>query len=133
MKIDRKQLAVSMLTCRTIDEICQKHKISISTFYRIRQEPGFSEMVNKEKEKLYLQAMIIAQAATLEAIETLRNIHLDTKNPPSARVSAAGKIIETGQAAFDAAEIMERVAEVERRLSDAEALSKFAVIKRSAG
>lgn len=133
MKKDRDQLAISFLTCRTVGEVCTRHGISESTFYRIRKDPAFMAAVAEQKQILFHKSMMIAQAASLEAVEVLRQVAADITYPPSARVSAAGRILDMAQNAFDAEQLTERLNALERRLENAEKTNIIQINPRTPG
>jgi hypothetical protein len=117
MKQDREKIALDILLCRSIVEVCEKNGISESTCYRIQRENGFDSIMREQKNQLFAQARATAQAAGREAVDTLRVILVDTGAPASARVSAAGKLLDMGFAVFEQEEIVDRLTELERRLN----------------
>lgn len=129
MKVDRDKLAIDFLTMRTVGEICKKHKISESTFYRIRREDGFMGVVKEQKDRMFLTTILTAQAASLEAMEALRDILADKDSPASARVSAAGRILDMAQDSFDAEAIIARVKQLEERLEASEKVKKISATR----
>jgi hypothetical protein len=116
MKPDLEQLAMDKLLCRTRVEVCSKNQISESTFYRLQREPEFAAILRETKNKLFSEARSVAQASCLEAVVVLRQIASDESAPPSARVSAAGRLIDMGQTSFEAEEIIDRLDQLERRI-----------------
>ena len=113
---DKARIALDLLLCRTNLEVCQRNQISETTLYRLKKEPEFQEIVSAQKRALFQDAMQKAQAYGAEAIEVLRDVATDATAPPSARVSAASKILELGSTMFDQEEITERITALERSL-----------------
>ncbi len=115
MKPDVDKIALDTLICRTTDEVAGKNSISVSSLYRIRQGADFAEAVKRHKANLFRDAMNTAQASASDAVATLREIIGDGQAPASARVSAAGKLLDIGLSVYDQEEIVERLVALERR------------------
>ncbi len=116
MKPDHDKIALDLLLCRTSQEVCERNGISQSTFFRLKKDTQFIDIVREKKKQLFHQTMMKAQAYSLDAVEVLREVSLDSCAPASARVSAAAKIIEIGQNVHDQEEIVERLDDIERRV-----------------
>lgn len=117
-KYNREQIAIDLLLCSTNLEVCKKNNISETTLYRLKKDAEFQKIVNTQKEKLFNETMVKAQAYSLEAIEILMSVARDPTAPQSSRVSASSKIIELGQCMFDQETILKKLEEVERYINE---------------
>ena len=131
MKPDVDTIALDTLICRTTDEVATKNGISVSALYRIRQGADFAEAVKRHKANLFRDAMNTAQASASDAVQTLRAIAADATAPASARVSAAGKLLDVGLSIYDQEEIIDRLISIERRIGDAKGYAQLPVSPRA--
>lgn len=117
-KIDKHEsLIIALLSTPDIQSAAIKAGISESTAWRWMQDDEFQAKYKAAKKQALSVAIAQLQAATGEAVQTLRDVAADADSPASSRVSAAKSILEL---AIKAAEIED----IEQRLSDLEAQIK---------
>lgn len=117
-KVDKHEsLIIALLSTPDIQSAAIKAGISESTAWRWMQDDEFQAKYKAAKKQALSVAIAQLQAATGEAVQTLRDVAADSDSPASSRVSAAKSILEL---AIKAAEIED----IEQRLSDLEAQIK---------
>ncbi|GHV18505.1 hypothetical protein FACS18949_04580 [Clostridia bacterium] len=117
-KLNREAIAVHVLTCSTYAEAATAAGISNSALYRLRQTPDFQETLRQVKAQMFSEAFQKAQGYSLGAIEVLKSIADSPHAVDSARVSAARTLLEMGLNAAEQEMILDRITELERRLTD---------------
>lgn len=116
VKTERKEkIAIDIINCPTLKEVCRKNKISEATLYRLRQEPDFREILNQKRIEMYESALNIAHSFGLDCVKRLMEIVNHEELPATARVNAAKVIIEMCSNYYDNAAILTRIAELEER------------------
>lgn len=95
-KRNYEEIALCVLTAPTLKVAAEKAGISYKTLTRYRKNPVFQAAYQEAKKERFNMAMQKAQAYTLEALETLREIQNNPMLNESARVSAAKGILELG-------------------------------------
>ena len=95
-KRNYEQIALCVLTSPNLKAAAEKAGVSYNTLMRYRKKPEFQAAYQEAKKERFNLAMQKAQAYTLEASETLRDIQNNPINNESARVSAAKGILELG-------------------------------------
>jgi hypothetical protein len=117
-RLNREAIAVHVLTCSTYAEAAKAAGISYSSLYRLRQTPEFQEILRQVKNQMYSEAFTKSQGYALNAIETLRDIMNNPRATDSARVSAARTLLEMSLNASEQEMVLDRIAELERKLND---------------
>ena len=116
MKTERKEkIALDIINCPTLKEVCRKNKISEATLYRLRQEPDFREILNQKRIEMYESALNAAHSFGLDCVKRLMEIVNQEELPATARVNAAKVIIEMCSNYYDNAAILTRIEELEER------------------
>lgn len=116
--MNKEEIALNILTSRSIGEAAEKSNISTSTLYRLRQQVSFQKILNRVKDELFADTMKKAQGYALESLEVLRDVAIDEDANDSSRVSAARTIIDIGLAANEQEHIILKLDDLERRLMD---------------
>ena len=116
MKAERKEkIALDIINCPTLKEVCRKNKISEATLYRLRHEPDFREILNQKRIEMYENALNVAHSFGLDCVKQLMEIVNQKELPATARVNAAKVIIEMCSNYYDNAAILTRIEELEER------------------
>lgn len=116
VKAERKEkIALDIINCPTLKEVCRKNKISEATLYRLRQEPDFREILNQKRIEMYESALNTAHSFGLDCVKRLMEIVNQDDLPATARVNAAKVIIEMCSNYYDNAAILTRIEELEER------------------
>lgn len=114
MKKERKEkIAIDIINCATLKEVCQKNGISEATLYRLRQESDFREILSQKRIEMYESALNAAHSFGLDCVRRLMEIVNQQKLPATARVNAAKVIIEMCSSYYDNAAILTRIEELE--------------------
>lgn len=95
-KRNYEEVALLVLTSPNLKAAAEKAGISYKTLMRYRKNPEFQTAYQTAKQERFALTMQKAQAYTLEALETLREIQSNPALNESARVSAAKGILELG-------------------------------------
>lgn len=100
-----------------VEEAARQCGMSRTTFWRITQQPEFKFRLNETRMRLSRLIVDSLQANALLAVGTLRAIMQDQQAPVSARVSAAGRLLDLSLRAKEQLEMTERVAALEATLN----------------
>lgn len=84
-------------------------KVSEATIWRWLAESGFAEAYSAARGRLLEGTLTALQAASTDAVSTLREVMADTTAQPSARVSAARTVLELALRAREELETEERL------------------------
>jgi hypothetical protein len=115
---------VTALACgATVEGAARKAGLSVRTVYRRLADPEFQERLRQERAELARRAAGLLTAASLESVRTLVELQ-GTALPPAARLGAARAIIGLGLKLREEADLADRVAELERRLEQANESNK---------
>ncbi len=101
MSINHEELALTLLTTKTIKETSQKMKISEQSVYRIKSSEGFERIYNKTRDNLYKESANKAQGMSVEALGVLYDIMKDEQQNPNARIQCARSILEMGNKSYE--------------------------------
>lgn len=105
----KEAFALNLLVCRTVKEAAEKTGISQSTATRLRRQESFQKCLSNLKEQIYADTMKKAQALSLDALETLRDIMQDAACTDSSRVAAARFLLELGMEAYTKEKILDEI------------------------
>lgn len=119
-KRNYEQIALLVLTQPTLKMAAEKAGISYKTLTRYRKNPEFQAVLQAEKVAIFHDTMQKAQAYTMEALETLREIQNNSTLNESARVSAAKEILELGTQLHSMEAIEAELAELRKAVMDDE-------------
>ncbi|MCI3029767.1 hypothetical protein LMF32_12000 [Desemzia sp. C1] len=117
-KLNKDEIAMNLLTSRTINEAADRSSVSTSTLYRLRKQASFQKILTRVKDELFQETMKKAQSYALDSLEVLREVAVDEDANDSSRVSAARTIIDIGLAANEQEHIIHKLDDLERRLMD---------------
>jgi hypothetical protein len=114
------EVLVTALACgATVEGAARKAGLSVRTVYRRQADPDFQSRLRQERAELTRRAAGLLTAASLESVRTLVELQ-GTASPPAARLGAARAVIDLGMKLREEADLAERVAELERRLEQAD-------------
>lgn len=119
-KRNYERIALLVLTQPTLKMAAEKAGISYKTLTRYRKNPEFQAVLQAEKVAIFHDTMQKAQAYTMEALETLREIQNNSTLNESARVSAAKVILELGTQLHSVEAIEAELAELRKAVMDNE-------------
>lgn len=105
----KEAFALNLILCRTVKEAAQKTGISQSTSTRLRKQEGFQKYLSGLKERIYSDTMKRAQALSMDALDTLKDIMQDSKCTDSSRVAAARFLLELGMEAYTKEKIIDEI------------------------
>lgn len=114
---NKELIALNLLTYPTSKEAAEKSGVSITTIYRLKKDKDFQEILQKVKNSIFQETMQKAQGYCLESLEVLRGVAKDKNATDSSRVSAARAILELGISLYENENIIQRLDEMERRLT----------------
>lgn len=114
-KEQMERVAMHVLTCATLREAAKKSEISEPALYRLRKRKPFQEILKEIKNQIYGEAMMKAQAYTLEAMDVLRAVMTNKKSNDTAKVSAARTILEMSNSAYFMDEIETKIDRLEQK------------------
>src|SRR5215510_13406326 len=92
---DRAEQAINaLLTCPRVEDAAKQCGISRTTLWRMSRDADFQHRLKEARLNLSEQIVTSLLATGLDAVTTLRSVMLNNKCPTSARVTAAGKLID---------------------------------------
>lgn len=117
-KLSRKadDLIIALLANDSIAGAAKAVGIAEKTAWRWLQDPDFARSYREARRRVVEQALATIQAATTEAVETLRrNL---TCQKPAVEVRAAESIIATAVKAVELMDVEERLAALEAQMAE---------------
>lgn len=102
-----------LLSEPTLAAASKKAGVSELTLYRWMKQPGFFTAYRAACRMVVDTAIGTLQAACIKAVNTLRDIMLDTKAPASSRVTAARAVLESALKALELQDLEERIEALE--------------------
>ena len=110
------QAVSALLTCPRVEDAAKLCGVNRTTLWRMSQEPEFQTRLQAARLQLSRDLVNSLQANALDATTTLREIMRDGKVSATARVAAAGKLLDLSLRAREKLEIEERLAALEAAL-----------------
>lgn len=124
LKHNHEKIIAALLSESSIVRASDKLGIDQSTLFRIMQNQSFQSAYNDAKRRIIDNTLNAIQAASGEALETLRYVMNDPKTQPQTRVSAAKMILELSLRAFESQQIDQRLSAIETTLNDRNVISR---------
>ncbi len=112
----RQAFVAAMLAAASVGEAAGSVGVSERTARRWLADPAVRLALSEAQNELLSQVTAKLLTAISEAIETLREVHSDADNAPTARVSAARAILEAGLRYVETSDLARRVTELEELL-----------------
>ncbi len=114
-KLSRKQeqAIVALIAQPTIPAAATVAGVADSTLWRWMQHPHFMRAYRDARRQVVEQALGEVQAATSDAVRTLREVMNDAAAPPSSRVAAARAVLDTALRAVELMDLETRVVDLE--------------------
>jgi methylaspartate ammonia-lyase len=114
----QQRLAAALAAGKDVRSAAKAARISERTAYRYLNDPAVRAALSQALDDALSMATRRVVAAMTEALTTLEAVHADTKQPASARVSAARAILAAGPRLREAVDLAERVQRLEEQLSE---------------
>ena len=106
----------ALLQTSSLTEAAKLAEVSEVTVWRYLKDPAFSEKYHNARKAVLETAIRRLQAASGEAVETLRLIMSKEDANPGARVSAAKVVLEQAIKTGEIAEVLRRIELLEAKL-----------------
>lgn len=103
-----------MLPGVTLKEVAARNGISDRTLRSLRKTEAFQRVIAAARAEAYERVFDVVCKSAPDSVRQLIEIMQDPKAPASARVSASRSILEYAQGYYNQAEILERIATLER-------------------
>ena len=116
--IKQEKAIVALLNEATTKRAARAAGVSEVTLWRWLQDKGFRAFYMEARRLAVQRAIALTQAATSEAVETLRDIMKTAIASPSARVAAAKAIFDFAMKGIELEDHERRLAEIEEALAD---------------
>ena len=110
----------ALLVGATLDAAAASARVSSRTLRRWRAESPFATLLRDAQDEAFEFARSGVRAATLDAVEALREVVRDHAGAASARVSAAKCILEVALRSRESDELVARVDAMEQFVRDRE-------------
>jgi hypothetical protein len=107
-------LLLALACGATVDSAARQCHLSERTVYRRLCEPAFRQRLQQLRADMVQRTAGALTSAATEAVRTLLDLQKPPM-PPAVRLGAARAILEIGVKLREAAELEERIAELERR------------------
>jgi hypothetical protein len=118
VKHNSEKVIVTLLNESSISRAANKLKVDESTIFRMMQNPEFMSAYNDAKRRMLDNTLNAIQAASGEALETIKSIMNDSSSPRAIRLSAAKTILELSFRAFESQQMEQRISEIESTLTN---------------
>lgn len=112
----REQALAALLEMPTIGEAAKKTGVSAITLWRWLQDAEFQSDYRSAKREITGQAITRLQQASIEAVETLRQVMGNNEVPAAARVSAARTVLDVALKGVELEDFASRIESMERSL-----------------
>jgi len=114
-KLSRKQeqAIVALIAQPTIPAAAMVTGVADVTLWRWLQRPDFLRAFREARRQVVEQALGEVQAATIDAVQTLRDVMLNPDTPPASRVAAARTILDTAIRGVELLDLESRIADLE--------------------
>ncbi len=113
----KEAFAMNLILCRTVKEAANKTGISQSTATRLRKQEAFQKVLSALKDRMYADTMKRAQALSVDALDTLKNIMQDRECTDSSRVAAARYLLELGMESYTKEKIIDEIESLKRAVA----------------
>jgi hypothetical protein len=111
-------LLLALACGASVENAARQCRLSERTVYRRLAEPGFQQQLGAVRADMVQRAAGLLTAAALEAVKTLVALQKETV-PAAVRLGAARAILELGVKLRETAELAERIAALEAKLTEA--------------
>jgi hypothetical protein len=108
-------LVMALAGGATAEAAAQKAGVSLRTVRRRLAAPAFRQRLQQVRADMVQRTAGALTAAATEAVRTLLELQ-KPPNPPAVRLAAARAVLDQGLKLREAAELEERLAELERRV-----------------
>ena len=119
-KRNYEHIALCVLISPTYKAAAEKAGVSYESLMRYKKKPEFQAVLQDVKKGIFYDTMQKAQAYSLEALETLREVMNNPLLNESARVSASKGILELGVQLRNMETIETEIAELRKAVMDNE-------------
>jgi hypothetical protein len=114
----KQQVALaSLLEHGTVIEAAKACGISTRTLFRWLNEEAFAVAFRQARAQLLETSLSALQAASVDAVKTLRDTLNNAAAKPSERISAARAVLEFSLKAREVLDVEQRLAQIEERLA----------------
>lgn len=108
----KEAIAQDVMVLTPIAAILKKYGISRSTFYRLRQDPEFKEILSNKRLLAWETTVDNCYAMAETAIACITDVLKDEKASPKIRMDAANRILHLTKEHLDEVEILSRIDEL---------------------
>jgi hypothetical protein len=115
--LQTERLISALLHQPSLEKAAAAAGISVSTAYRLRQDPSFQEEYREARRQAVLQTIAHLQQGSIAASVALQGIMNDPKAPPASRIRAAELVIEHSRRLFEYEESQARQKQLEQTLA----------------
>ena len=109
----QEQAIAALMANPTLEAAAGALKVNPVTLNRWLKHPAFQDAYRDARREAVTHAVATVQAATSEAVETLRAIMRDGDAPAGSRVSAARTVLDTALKAVELEDLVARVEALE--------------------
>ena len=120
------QAIAALLLHPTMSAAASAVGVNVTTLTRWMRVPTFHDSYMSARRDSVSHAIASVQAATSEAVETLRAVMRDTDAPAGSRVAAARTVLDTAIRGIELEDISERLAQLEAAVNARPAVSEAA-------
>ena len=126
----QEQAIAALLAHPTLEAAASVVGVNAVTLTRWLQRRTFNDAYRQARRESVSHAIASVQAATSEAVDTLRAVMRDAEAPAGSRVSAAKAVLDTAIRGIELEDISERLAELEEAVKARPAVSEAAQWER---
>lgn len=115
---NRERLAVLLAAGETVAGAAREMDVPTPTAYRWSRQPDVVSRVKELQNEATSRSVNLLKKTLENSVRVLVEIMEDAGTPPSVRVSAAGKLLDSSLKSIEIADVLARLEEVERRLEE---------------
>jgi hypothetical protein len=113
----QERVLMALLSCATHRQAAAQAGVSERSLRRHLRDPEFHEEFLKRLREIVTAAVTLAQQRGPEAVTVLCDIMNDPYNPPTARLAAAGKILDVAIKGVETENLAQQVSELKEEVS----------------
>jgi len=118
-KAEEQALVTALAFGATVENAARKAGVGERTAYRRLADPAFRARVDQARQETVLRTAGMLTGASVGSVKTLVDLQQDVSVPANVRRGAARDVLELAVKYRECAEMEQRVAAIEKRLSQA--------------
>lgn len=118
--VSNEQIVAALISCNTRQAAADSLGMGITTLYERLRDNSLQALLNEAQGQIVSGATSSLQARLEAAVSTIAEVMTDKDNAPQVRLNAADCLLRNCLRYTEQSQILTRLDELERRLTDAE-------------